>query len=494
MEFTLGRKTIAPEPVKQRQKGYYITFILQTNKELDFQTKKISKLVWDYALPGIVGTVVTALYNVIGRIFIGQGVGALAISGLAITFPVMNLTSSLGMLVGAGAAARISISLGKRDKETSEKILGNSLLLTVILNAVFITLLLIYLDPILRAFGASDLTLPYARDYLQIVLLGNVFVSLCYNFNAMMRSSGYPRKAMITMLIGAVFSVILTPIFLYGFDLGIKGVAWATVISMFIGMLFVMHHFLQESSMIRLRWRNIRLDRKIIDAIVSIGMSPFSMQVTASGVALLMNTSLLRYGGDLAVGAYGIINTVLMLFLMIIMGLNQGTQPIIGYNYGAGNLKRVRETLFYSFKIASLITVAGFLVGLFFPGLFAAAFTSDNELLEITGRGIRIAVAALPLVGFQIVSSSFFQSIGFAGKSIIQSLSRQLIFLVPGIILFPRLWGLDGLWIAMPVSDTLAALLSLYLLMIQLRHLKRMEVNTTMRKTPGDNSNLADFI
>lgn len=229
---------------------------MQTNKEIEFQTKKISKLVWDYALPGIIGTVVSMIYNVIGRIFIGQGVGALAISGLAITFPVMNLTSSLGMLVGAGAAARISISLGKRDKETSEKILGNSLLLTVILNAVFITLFMIYLDPILRAFGASDLTLPYAHDYLQIVLLGNVFVSLGYNFNAMMRSSGYPKKAMITMLIGAVFSVILTPIFLYGFDLGIKGVAWATVISMFLGMLFVMHHFLQESSLIRLRWKN----------------------------------------------------------------------------------------------------------------------------------------------------------------------------------------------------------------------------------------------
>lgn len=305
---------------------------------------------WDYALPGIVGTMVSVMYNVIGRIFIGQGVGALAISGLAITFPVMNLTASLGMLVGAGAAARISISLGKRDKETAEKILGNSLLLTVILNAVFITLFIIYLDPILRAFGASDLTLPYAHDYLQIVLLGNVFVSLGYNFNAMMRSSGYPKKAMITMLIGAVFSLILTPIFLYGFDLGIKGVAWATVISMFLGMLFVMHHFLQESSLIRLRWRNIRLDKKIIVSIVSIGMSPFSMQVAASGVALLMNTSLLRYGGDLAVGAYGIINTVLMIFLMIIMGLNQGTQPIIGYNYGAGNYKRVRETLFYSLK------------------------------------------------------------------------------------------------------------------------------------------------
>jgi len=445
--------------------------------------------VWDYALPGIVGTMVSVMYNVIGRIFIGQGVGALAISGLAITFPVMNLTASLGMLVGAGAAARISISLGKRDKETAEKILGNSLLLTVILNAVFITLFIIYLDPILRAFGASDLTLPYAHDYLQIVLLGNVFVSLGYNFNAMMRSSGYPKKAMITMLIGAVFSLILTPIFLYGFDLGIKGVAWATVISMFLGMLFVMHHFLQESSLIRLRWRNIRLDKKIIVSIVSIGMSPFSMQVAASGVALLMNTSLLRYGGDLAVGAYGIINTVLMIFLMIIMGLNQGTQPIIGYNYGAGNYKRVRETLFYSLKVASLITVVGFLFGTFFPGLFATAFTTHAELLGITKRGIRIAVIAMPLVGFQIVSSSFFQSIGFAAKSIIQSLSRQLIFMIPGIIFLPRLWGLDGLWIAMPVSDTLAALLSLYLLLIQLRQLNRMEEGDMQRNLPSHATN-----
>jgi putative MATE family efflux protein len=448
---------------------------LQTKKEIDFQTKKISKIVWEYALPGIIGTVVTALYNVIGRIFIGQGVGALAISGLAITFPVMNLTSSIGMLVGAGAAARISISLGKRDKLTSEKILGNSLLLTIILNAVFITLILIFLEPILRAFGASDLTLPYAYDYLKIVLLGNVFVSLTYNFNAMMRASGYPKKAMVTMLIGAVFSVILTPIFLYGFDLGIQGVAWATVISMFIGMLFVMHHFLQKKSLIRLKAKYMRLNKKIIISIISIGMSPFSMQVAASGVAVLMNTSLIRHGGDLAVGAYGIINTVLMMFLMIIMGLNQGTQPIIGYNYGAGNYTRVRETLFYALKIATIITVAGALIGVIFPGVFAAAFTTDAELMSITERGIRIAVSAMPLVGVQIVSSSFFQSIGFATKSLIQSLSRQLIFLVPGIILLPRLWGLDGLWIAMPVSDFLAFILSIFLLTHQLSQLKRMD-------------------
>jgi len=415
------------------------------------------------------------LYNVIGRIFIGQGVGALAISGLAITFPVMTLTSSIGMLVGSGAAARISISLGKKDKLTSEQILGNSLLLTIILNAIFISLFIIFLDPILMAFGASKLTLPYARDYLQIVLIGNVFVSLCYNFNAMMRASGYPKKAMFTMLIGAVFNLILTPLFLYVFDLGIKGVAWATVISMFIGMLFVMHHFTRINSLIRLRWRYIRLNKKIILSIISIGLSPFSMQVAGSAVAVLMNQSLLLYGGDLAVGAYGIINTVLMIFLMIILGLNQGTQPIIGYNYGARNFTRVLETLSYSLKVATVITILGFVCGQFFPGIFAAAFTTDTELLSITERGIRISIAALPLVGFQIVASSFFQSLGYAAKSIIQSLSRQLIFLVPGIIIFPRYLNLDGLWIAIPVSDTLAALLSLYLLIIQIRHLNSME-------------------
>ncbi len=423
----------------------------------------------------MVGTVVTALYNVIGRIFLGQVEGPLAISGLAITFPVINLTTSLGMLVGAGASARISIALGKGEKHTAEQILGNSLLLTIFLNAVFMTLFYIYLEPILMAFGASEATYTYARDYLQIVLIGNVFVSLCYNFNAMMRSSGYPTKAMYTMLIGAVLNVIITPIFLYGFDMGIKGVAWATVLSTFLGMLFVMHHFTQRSSMIRLRWKNIRLDWKIIASIISIGLSPFTMQVAASGISVLMNRSLLQYGGDLAIGAFGIINSILMVLTVVVMGLNQGTQPIIGYNYGAHNYQRVRETLYYSLKIATVITVTGFLIGEFLPELFAKAFTTDAELIHITKGGIRIAVAALPLVGFQIVCSSFFQSIGFAAKSIIQSLSRQLIFLLPGILIFPNFWNLDGLWIAMPVSDTLAALLSFYLLVIQLRYLKKIE-------------------
>lgn len=448
---------------------------MQTQRELDFQTKRINKLVWDYALPGIIGTMVNMLYNVVDRIYIGQGIGALAISGLAITFPVINLTSSLGMLVGSGAAARISIALGRSDKESAEKILGNSLLLTVLLNAIFITLLMVYLDPILLAFGASEMTLPYARDYLQIVLLGNVLVSLTYNFNAMMRASGYPKKAMATMLIGAILNIILSPILLFVFDMGIAGVAWATVISMFIGLLFVMNHFTRKSSVIRLRWRRIRMDKDIILSIISIGLSPFSMQIAASAVAVLMNTSLMRHGGDLAVGAYGIINTIMGLLLTIILGLNQGTQPILGYNYGAGNYKRVRETLNYTVKIATLFTTTGLIIGILLPRQISMAFTTDPELLDITERGVRIAVIALPLVGMQIVASGFFQSLGYAFKSLIQSLSRQLIFLIPGILILPRFFGLDGIWIAIPVSDTLAALLSFTLLISQIRLLKRME-------------------
>ncbi len=415
------------------------------------------------------------LYNVVDRIYIGQGVGALAISGLAITTPVINLTSSLGMLVGSGAAARISIALGRNDKDTAEKILGNSLLLTFILNAVFITLIYYYIDHILIAFGASDLTLPYARDYLNIVLLGNILISLTYNFNAMMRASGYPKKAMATMLIGAALNIMLSPIFLFGFGMGIKGVAWATVISMFVGLMFVMHHFTRKSSVIRLKWNKIRLDKKIILSIISIGLSPFSMMVAASAVTVLMNTSLMRYGGDLAVGAYGIANTILGFLLVFVLGLNQGIQPILGYNYGAGNYKRVRHTLYYTLKIATIITSTGFILGALFPRQTAMAFTTDTELLNLTERGVRIVVLALPLVGIQIVASGFFQSLGYAFKSMIQSLSRQLIFLVPGIILFPRLWELDGLWIAIPVSDTLAALLSLILLIGQIRLLKKME-------------------
>ena len=448
-----------------------------TDTELTLETKKISVLVWEYSIPAIIGTLVNSLYNIVDRIFIGQGVGAYAISGLAITFPVTILASSLGMLVGVGAASRISISLGERKKHTAEQILGNSLILILLFNAVIMTLFYVYLDPILLAFGATANTLPYAREYLQIVLIGNVFISLCYSFNNMMRASGYPKKAMITMLIGALLNIILDPVFIFVFDLGIAGVAWATVISMFVGMLFVMHHFVQDSSLIRLRKENIRLNKNIVFAIVSIGLSPFFMQVAASGVAVLLNTSLLKHGGDLAVGAYGILNSMLLIIIMTVVGLNQGTQPIIGYNYGAGNFLRVKDTFFYTVKVATIITSAGFIIGMFFPRQFASAFTGDQELLEIAENGIRLSLIAFPLVGFQVVAGNFFQSIGQAKKAIIQSLSRQIIFLVPGLLIFPALLGLNGVWIAMPVSDFLASLLSLYLLVGQIRIIRNMQKN-----------------
>lgn len=447
----------------------------EDSREYNLEHKKVSKLVWDYALPAIIGTMVNALYNIVDRIFIGQGVGAMAISGLALTFPVMSMTGALGMLVGAGASSRISISLGQKDKERGERIMGNSLLMIIILNAVFMTLFLIFLKPILHAFGASEDTYPYARDYLQIVLMGNVFVSLCFSFNNIMRASGYPKKAMYTMLIGAVLNIILDPIFIFVFHLGIKGVAIATVISMFVGMVFVMHHFSLKTSVIRLRRKNIRLDKDIILSILSIGVSPFTMQIAAAGVVIFMNILLMRHGGDLAIGAYGIWNSIALMFVMMMIGLNQGAQPIIGYNFGAKNFSRTKETLFYCIKMALFFSVPGFLIIQLFPRQIAGIFTSDKELLDITEHAMRISSLAFPVVGVQIVISNFFQSIGYALKSIIQSLSRQILFLIPALFIFPKIWGLTGVWASMPVSDFLAFLLSLYLLLLQMRTINKIE-------------------
>lgn len=448
---------------------------MQTEKELKLETKKISSIVWEYALPAIVGMLVNSLYNIVDRIFIGHGVGALAISGLGITFPVMILTSSLGLLVGAGASSRISISLGQKNKHRAEQILGNSFLLLIVFNLLIVSVFLLNLKPILMAFGASEQTYPYARDYLQIVISGNIFVSMCFSFNNMMRASGYPKKAMYTMFIGAACNLILDPLFIFGLNMGIRGAAIATVISMFIGMLFVMHHFTRPNSDIRLKKEYIRFNGQIIMAIVSIGLSPFLMQVAATAVSVLMNTSLLKYGGDLAVGAFSIYNSMAMLVIMVVIGLNQGMQPIIGYNYGAQNYSRVKSTLFYGLKVATVVTSIGFLFGMFFPRWFAAAFTSDAQLLDIAERGIRLATLSYPIVGFQIVVSNYFQSIGQAKKSIILSLSRQVLFLIPAIWILPRFFELDGVWIANPVSDALSAILSFCFFIYQSRALNRMQ-------------------
>ena len=444
-----------------------------TNSELNFESKKISRLVWDYALPAIVGMVVSALYSIVDRIFLGHGVGTMAMSGLVIAFPVMILTSSLGLLVGIGASSRISLALGEKNKERAELILGNSLLLLIVFNIILTALFLIFLDPILLAFGANELTLPYAREYLQIIIPGNIFVSTCFCFNNMMRSSGDPKKAMYTMFIGAGCNVILTPIFIFGLGMGIRGAAVSTVISMFIGMVFVMRHFIHPNSTIRLRKKNIRFDWAIIMAIVSIGLSPFLMQGATTFVAVLMNTQLMQYGGEIAVAAFGIYNSMAMLIIMVAVGLNQGMQPIIGYNYGAQNYDRVKQTFYYGLRVATVITSIGFLMGMFLPRALANAFTSDPELIDMSVRGIRLAMIAFPIIGFQIVVSNYFQSIGQAANAVVLSLSRQILFLIPALWILPRVLGLDGVWVAGPVSDVVSAMISIGFLIHLTRALQK---------------------
>ena len=448
--------------------------MIATDTERAFETKKVNRLVWDYALPAIVGMVVNSLYNIVDRVFLGHGVGTIAMSGLVIAFPVMILMSSLGLLVGSGASSRISLALGQKNRERAELILGNAFLLIIVFNILITAVFLVFLEPVLTAFGANEHTLPYARDYLQIIIPGNIFVSMCFCFNNMMRVSGYPKKAMYTIFIGAGCNVILTPVFIFGLGMGIRGAAISTVISMFIGMMFVMRHFVQSDSLIRLKKKNIRFHWAIIAAIVSIGLSPFLMQVAATLVAVLMNTQLMRFGGEVAVGAFGIYISMAMLIVMVVIGLNQGMQPIIGYNYGAQNYDRVKQTFYYGLKVATVITSVGFLTGMFLPQMLASAFTTDPYLLEMAVRNIRIATLAFPFIGFQIVVANYFQSIGQAQKSIILSLSRQILFLIPALWILPRFWGLDGVWAAGPVSDVASAVVSVCFLVHLTRGLNRL--------------------
>ncbi len=448
----------------------------------DLEKKNIGKLLWQYALPAIIGTLVNSLYNVIDRIFIGHWVGDDALAGLGLILPIMNITAAVGMLVGAGSASRISIYLGKKDKDTAEKIAGTSFVMTLILSGAVIALLLIFLKPILIWAGASEATYPYARDFLQIFLPGNLFLSLCFNFNNMMRASGYPKKAMITMLISVVANIILAPIFIYYLGWGIKGAATATFIAMVIGFVFVMHHFMTPTSFIKLRRKYLRLDKKIVWNITSIGMSPFLMQLTASVVVFAIIGQLKAvagrvdpHSGDLAIGAYTLANTLVMLIVMIVIGLTQGMQPIVGYNYGAKNYARVRETLICTIKVGTGITIFGFILGFFFPKFFVSLFGPGPELAEKSVEALRLIVLCFPFVGFQIVVSNFFQSIGMAGKAIFLSLTRQALFLIPMLYILPHYFDLDGVWLSMPSADFLAVITTLILFTMQIRTFKKEE-------------------
>lgn len=416
----------------------------------------IGKLLVEYSIPAIIGMTLTSLYNIIDSIFIGHGVGALAISGLAITFPLMNLLVAFCTLVGEGGATLSSIRLGQKDKKGAEDILGNVAILCVI-NAIFYGgLAFIFLEPILFFFGASEATLPYARDFMQVILLGSPISYVMIGLNNIMRATGYPKKAMLSSMLTVGCNIILAPIFIFVLNWGIRGAALATICSQFIGMLWVLYHFYSPKTYIRFQRHSMRLKQHIIANIFAIGMSPFVMNVCACCIVIFINNRLLNYGGDMAIGAFGILNRIQMLFVMIVMGITMGMQPITGYNYGAQHFDRVKRTLKLGITAGCIITTLGFIIGELFPGVFVGMFTDNHELTDEATLALRIGILSFPVVGAQIVITQFFQSIGKARISIFLSLSRQLLFLLPGLAFLPPFYGVEGVWFSMPLSDALA--------------------------------------
>lgn len=441
--------------------------------------EKISVIFWQYALPAIVGTAVNTLYNIIDGIFIGHWVGKEALAGLGIILPVMNLIAAVGMLVGVGSASRISIALGSHNIQLAEKIAGTSFLLTLLLSGSMNLLILIFLKPILMFVEASEITYPYARDFLQIFLPGSLFLTLCFNFNNMMRACGYPLKAMITMFISVVANIILAPIFILILGWGIRGAAIATVIAMAIGFVFVMQHFLNKNSDVRLRSKMIKLDWDIIKSVVSIGLSPFFIQIAASAVVVLINFQLHVYGpsahivGDEAIAAYSNANRLIMLVVMIVIGMTQGMQPIIGYNYGAQNYSRVTETLFYTIKVATIMTFGGFLAGFFLPEYLVYLFSTDTEIVMLSAKALRYLTLGYTVIGFQIVATSFFQCIGMPKQAIFLSLSRQVLILIPVLWVLPHFIGFNGVWLSNPIADVLASGITAVFFYQQLKQFKK---------------------
>ena len=432
----------------------------QKGTATELGTQPIGKLLTQYAVPAIIAMTASSLYNMVDSIFIGQGVGPLAISGLAITFPLMNLAAAFGSLVGVGASTMVSVKLGQKDYKTAQNILGNVLSLNVIIGIGFSILALLLLDPILYFFGASENTIGYARDFMEIILLGNVVTHMYLGLNAVLRASGHPQKAMYATINTVIINVILAPIFIYGFGWGIRGAAIATVTAQIVSLLWQLKLLSDKNELLHLKRGIFRLKSHIVKNIIAIGMSPFLMNIASCFIAIFINKGLKEYDGDLAIGAYGIVNRLVFICVMIVMGLNQGMQPIAGYNFGAQQFHRVNEVLKLTIKGATIITCATFLIGMLIPELTVSIFTTDEELIRRAATGFRITVLVFPIVGFQMVTSNFFQCIGMAGKAIFLSLTRQLLFLLPCLIVLPLFIGADGIWWSMPISDFVASLVA----------------------------------
>lgn len=449
---------------------------IQDNNERlrELGTAPIGKLLLKYSLPAVVGTVVSAVYNIIDSIVIGHAIDdPYVVAGMAVTFPVMNLVTALGMLVGAGAATRVSIVMGQNDRRVAEIILGNCVQLTVIFGILYIIGFSFFLDPLLRAFGASSRSLPYAKEFLLWVLPGMVLMNLTFSYNNVMRASGYPAKAMYTNMIGAVLNSILAPLFLFGFHWGIRGAAIATDISMLVTATWVMSHFFNKNNTLHFARGSFKFNWPIIRGVLYIGMAPFLINVAGSGINAIINNTLVDYGGDNAVAAVVVFNRYVTVFVFIIIGICQGMQPIVGYNYGSGRYRRLFRTFWLAAGTAVCISTLGTLLGVFNPRPIAAMFMQDDEQIQCAINCLHITLMSFWIVGFQIVSTNFFQALGMAGKAVFLSLTRQIIFMIPLLFILPPVMGLDGVWTAFPISDMAASITAAILLWVEMRHITR---------------------
>lgn len=447
---------------------------MTTDKKLltELSEKPVFSLLLQYAIPAIVAMVASSLYNIVDGIFIGQGVGAGAIMGLAITMPIMNLSAAFGAMVGVGGSTLLSVKLGEKDYNFAAKILGNVITLNCIIGIGLGAVMLLFLDPILRFFGASDYTIPYARDFMVIVLIGNVFTHLFLGLNAMLRSSGKPKKAMKATIMTVIINIALAPLFIFVLHLGIRGAALATVLSQLIVLLWQFKLFSNPNELIHLRRDTYRLERRIVTGSLSIGLSPFLINLCACLVVIIINKQLVSYGGDVAVGAYGIANRMMFFFVMVVIGINQGMQPIAGFNFGAKHYTRLNQVLKYAITIATGIWIVGFIVCVLLATPVASAFTNDEELLKEAAHALRVMNLVVPIIGFQMITIGFFQSIGKAGISIFLSLTRQLLFLVPLLLILPNFFGLEGIWYSVPIADGTAAITAAIVLIYYMRKFK----------------------
>lgn len=433
-------------------------------KNEEFENESIGKLLIKFSVPAMVGLLVTALYNIVDRFFIGKmtGVGALALSGVSVTFSFNLIIMAFAMLVGTGSAARISISLGEGDDKATSKILGNAFLLNTIISIILSIIGLLFYKPILVAFGATPEIMPYASDYIVIIIGGIIFTNTAFAMNNIIRAQGFPMISMITLLLGAIVNIILDPIFIFGLDMGVRGAAWATIISQAISAAWTIHFVTGKKITIPLKVKHLKLDPYIIKSIFYIGMAPFAMQLAGAMVEVLFNRTFNIYTGAIGIGVFSTINSLIMLFLMPVIGVNQGAQPLIGYFYGSKNYDRLKETYIKAVLAATIFTVTGFAVFQFAPAFMLGIFNKNPEFLSLGIPGMRIITAMLPILSFQIISSNFFQAIGEGTIATFLSISRQVIVLVPLVYFMPKLFGVTGVWLAQPISDLISTMITAF--------------------------------